>query len=192
MGMLLQKCPNLTSLTLSSTTGAVLTYLETHGSLLREHARGLRRLVIDAGDSWYRDDEELDHQMWKGAISGVGSLKDLVNLVELKATPWTLLYGLPDDLHLIDLLPESLESLTILPCLTDELLIDVEEEIRLIQSFPAFADLAIQVEEADMAVFWSDREENDYMWEDDEPIIEDEDGLFWSNLEPPSDLDFGN
>jgi hypothetical protein len=142
---LLRICPNLISLELKSATGIELDYLRDHGEVLREQGQGLRRLVIDAGDNWIGHEEKLRRQMQRGTFRGVGSLIDLTQLVELAATPWTLLFGLEGKPHLVDILPSKLQSLTLFPCATSELMIDVEQEIRLLEVEPAFADLTINV-----------------------------------------------
>lgn len=143
MATLLPMCPALSSLELRSTTGAELEYLDDFGSLLRKHSQSLRRLVIDAGSSWYDCQGKLGSLLRRGAIGGVGSLKELTQLKALEATPWTLLFGLKDVVHLVDLLPRNLRTLTVLPCLTSALKIDAEEEIRLLKLDPSFSHLTI-------------------------------------------------
>lgn len=147
LGLLLRASPALTSLELKSRTGAELKYLPDHGDTIRKYARGLQRLVIDAGISWLGQAKELRHQMGKGIIGGVKSLHELTELRELEATLWTLLAADTGEpaYHLVDILPPSLQTLTILPCITMSLKMNADEEVKLLRQNPAFADLEVHV-----------------------------------------------
>ncbi|EGP88377.1 uncharacterized protein MYCGRDRAFT_92587 [Zymoseptoria tritici IPO323] len=134
-GRLLRFCPNLLSLELRSASGIELDYVQNYGHSLRGHGRRLRRLAIDAGDSWHGNEERLRHQMQRGAlISGTGSLRDLAQLLDLEATPWILLFGPENEHHLANVLPGTLQMLTLLPCATREVVMDVEQEVNLLEA----------------------------------------------------------
>lgn len=158
---LLQVCPALSSLELISENCSWLLLLDLYGDSIRRHSLQLLRLVIDAGSSWNGPKSELRLRLRQG-LFGVGSLQELTNLKELIITPWALLSppesptsvddpSPPDEpRHLVNHLPHTLESLTLLPCHIPQLIIDVDQEINLLRLDSAFADLKIDVLESDV------------------------------------------
>lgn len=158
---MLRACPNLVSLELKSVNGERLLLLDVWGKAIRQHGQKLQRLVIDAGTSWHKQEYFLAEQLEVDGLWGVGRLHELTNLKELIATPWTILSSeeaerADDDSngegfhHFVDHLPPTLQCLTILPCITRYLAIDVEEEIGLLRMDPAFKDLKIRVVECEL------------------------------------------
>lgn len=123
---LLYAFPALQSLEIRSVDGTGLPDLDDYGDLFRLHGQGLQRLVLDAGCG--RQGEE---QLEEAVISGLGDLRSLTNLKELDVTPWTLLdLGAPSpdggDRHLVEFLPSSLQTLTLLPWSLPGLMFDID------------------------------------------------------------------
>lgn len=139
--ILLKGCPALSMLELRMERPLVHC-----GDLLREHGRGLERLVIDVDENLYADDLQLAYEMING-LYDLGDLRKLTRLKELEVALWGLLSSRhtarsSGNTTSVRTLPRSLQSLTLLPCfaVSDG---RFEEEVELLRQDPAFANLVV-------------------------------------------------